>query len=84
MGKYINTNKAGQPLPYEKARGLIEDGASRVNGDKFIDDLVCVVDNGFFYAAAYCYNQREFEEFKRPDGRDKIWLHYPGAKELAQ
>lgn len=35
---------------------------------------VCVVDNGFFQAAALIYNQGEFEAFSIPtDNRPKRW-----------
>jgi len=37
--------------------------------------LVCVIDNGLFDAAGYCYNLREFLEFSNPDDtRPKTWL----------
>ncbi len=35
---------------------------------------ICVVDNGIFEAAAFCYNQREYEEFSLlSDKRNKEW-----------
>ena len=37
--------------------------------------LICVVDNGAFEAAAFCYSAREFEDFTEPsDSRPKEWL----------
>ena len=37
--------------------------------------LICVVDNGPFEAAAYCFSQGEFEAFTLPsDRRTKTWL----------
>lgn len=37
--------------------------------------LVCVVENGPFDAAGYCFNDREFEAFNSPgDNRRKTWL----------
>lgn len=37
--------------------------------------LVCVVENGLFDAAAYCYNEREFKDFCNPnDPRPRTWL----------
>lgn len=42
--------------------------------------LVCVVNNGPFEAAAYCYNEQEFDAFKEPDGRSKVWLLMDRAK----
>lgn len=39
--------------------------------------LICVVKNGFFDAAAFCYNDSEYEAFNEPDGRRKDWLLLP-------
>lgn len=37
--------------------------------------LICVVDNGFFEAAAYCYDDKEYEAFHdKHDVRPKTWL----------
>ena len=41
--------------------------------------FICVVDNGPFEAAAFCYSKREFEEFSSPDSmtrpsRPRTWL----------
>lgn len=39
--------------------------------------LICVVDNGLFEAAAFCYEEKEFEEFAIPspgDWRPRSWL----------
>ena len=45
--------------------------------------LICVVENGLFDAAAYCYNEQEFSAFCRPDDyRPKTWMLMP--KELAE
>ena len=38
------------------------------------DILVCNVDNGFFYAAAVAFSEKEFNEFDKPDGRNKQWF----------
>jgi len=46
--------------------------------------MICVVENPMFDAAAYAYCEQEFEYFKRPDGREKIWLVHPLASELAE
>jgi hypothetical protein len=67
-----------------KAQKLIEDGAKVVNAE-FQPNLVCVVDNGFFEAAGYCFNENEFEAFNSPsDPRPKIWLVHPDAENLAK
>ena len=37
--------------------------------------LICVVSNGPFEAAGYCFSEREFEVFSDPnDDRPKKWL----------
>lgn len=85
MGKYINQNSKGETLGLEKAKELIADGATPITEPKeWQEGLVCVVNNGFFEAAGYCYSPDELEAFKYPDGRSRTWLHYPKAKELAK
>jgi len=45
---------------------------SMIPGDK---ELICVVDNGIFDAAAWCFSEREFDEFtQKSDPRPKRWL----------
>lgn len=86
MGYYINKPKKGvfTDTSYStKVSALIADGATQVTGDEFVPNLICVVNNGPFAAAAYCYNKAEFDEFKRPDGRTKTWLIHPDAIELS-
>jgi len=85
MGYYINKTSTGKELPSSgKAQMLIEDGAEEVL-PMFTENLICVVDNGFFEAAAYCYNEQEFKEFNDPsDNRPKRWLVHPDAKTLAE
>jgi hypothetical protein len=87
MGKYINEDSRGLPIGVTaktKINSLIADGAIKVSSDKFIPNLVCVVDNGAFGAAAYCYNEKEYQDFKYPDGREKTWLQYENAEKLAK
>lgn len=84
MGYYINKNSKGEDLPaHGKVAALMEDGAKSCL-PYFKPNLICVVDNGMFEAAGYCYNEDEFEVFAREDGRDKTWLVHPKAKELAE
>lgn len=41
-------------------------------------DVVCVVDNGMFEAAAFCYSLNEINAFCDPtDFRPKTWLKLP-------
>lgn len=86
MGKYINADSKGKSLgSYYKADALCADGAKRIEEpESFIPNLVCVVDNGPFEAAAYCYDKREFEEFKQSDSRPKQWLIYEHANITAK
>ena len=46
--------------------------------------IQCVVDNGFFGAAGYAYDESEMNQFLSPDGRPKQWLEYIHAKEIAE
>lgn len=79
MGRYIQTdaakNKAeiiceqfnGELVSVERAEQLMSDLESVA--------VVCVVDNGPFEAAAYCYSLDEFHAFSRPeDNRPKKWI----------
>ena len=87
MGYYINEDSRTLPLGVtaeEKIRSLIADGATRVSGDEFIPNLVCVVHNPAFGAAGYCYNETEYQQWKHPDGRRKTWLQYEHAEKLAK
>ena len=90
MGKYINENSKGEALPASgKAKSLLADGAitihpDTITEDNFPDTLVCVVQNPFFDAAGYAFSYKEFEVFKRPDGRPKTWLLYKHAPKLAK
>lgn len=45
--------------------------------------LICVVDNGLFEAAGFCFDAQEFDAFTRPDDyRPKTWLIMP--RDLAE
>jgi hypothetical protein len=45
------------------------------------DGLICVVSNGPFEAAGFCFDEREFREFSDPkDDRPKTWLLMERAK----
>ena len=86
MGQYINEIK-GEHIGTsfdEKRVALKINGAEAINvPEEWQEGLVCVVDNGFFAAAAYCYSKGELEEFKREDGRPKQWFLYKDAKKYA-
>ncbi len=36
--------------------------------------IICVVNNGAFEAAAFCYSEKEFNYFKVPDSRPRTWI----------
>jgi hypothetical protein len=44
------------------------------------DVAVCLVDNGEFTAAGIAFDDRERDQFARPDGRPKKW--YLASREL--
>jgi hypothetical protein len=86
MGKYINSTSKGQmnTSANDKALALIQDGAQVIPQPKeFIPNLVCIIDNGFFGAAGYCYNEGEFKAFTDPtDPRPKKWFIWDKVKEF--
>jgi hypothetical protein len=84
MGYYIET-----PWPKNKAHLICEavPEAKIIPGPESFEQyppdvgLICVVDNGLFEAAAFCYSPREFAEFARSnDFRPKVWLTMPRKK----
>lgn len=85
MGAYINKIN-GKALPMKgKAKFIIDnvDGAIRTSEtDMFSENIVCVVDNGMFEAAAYIYSNSELHAFAESDGRPKTWLSVPNASKL--
>lgn len=87
MGYYINQDSKGSPLTANgKSSQLVADGAIVQETPKYIPEKsVCVISNGIFDAAAYCYCQDEFDEFLNDhSGRPKVFLEYDHAKELAR
>ena len=83
MGYYINQIN-GKDLPAtRKAKSLIENGAIETDST-FKPNLVCVVQNGFFDAAAYIYNERELIDFTDPnDARLRTFLVVENADVLS-
>lgn len=82
MGYHLNQDLNGKPLQARnKAKDLIASGAIPTDST-FKPDLVCVVENGYFDAAAWCYNLEERNAFHNPDGRPKTWLIVPGVEKL--
>jgi hypothetical protein len=86
MGYYIQTAQ-----PKNKAAAIKQDfDAIEVTVDEaefFIKEqmgaVVCVVDNGPFEAAAYCYNLDEFRAFTlSEDDRPKTWLYVENMEKV--
>jgi len=86
MGKYINQiEEIEMGSSYENKIGvLLAFKAKRVNPIEYEPNLVCVVDNGHFAAAAYAYNDSEFKSFMEFDGRPKSWFILPNASKYAK
>ena len=78
MGYYVecsvNKGKAQELVSKCNAK-VVTAGAAKLMVDNPLIGVVCVVDNGPFEAAAYCYSQREYDAFNEPtDRRPKMWL----------
>jgi hypothetical protein len=78
MGKYVNaTSKRSLGASYDdKCEGILDDGGIEVpRPERVVENLVCVVNNGPFAAAAYCFDQRELDCFLlERDKRPKRWF----------
>ncbi len=46
----------------------------KIEYDETDSFVVCLVDNGAFYAVGVAYDKRELAVFKKPDGREKHWF----------
>jgi hypothetical protein len=83
MGLYLEQTFKKERLPHNKAAGLIADGGEFLANGKYngewSPDLVCVVDNGLFTAAAWVYSKQEMEDFQPSlsDRRPRTWVRYP-------
>ena len=78
MGYYIqtpgnNTGKADIICKEYKAKKILRpESWSEIFPN---EGLICVVSNGLFEAAAFCYDEDEFKAFNDPiDTRPKTWL----------
>lgn len=86
MGRYINKTTRGSvgTSATAKCDAIIADGAKEIKAPKeFQPNLVCVVDNGMFGAAAHAYSEREMKCFLQPDGRPKRWFVWDKVEDFA-
>jgi hypothetical protein len=86
MGFYINQDSKGNVLHAKgKVEALIADGAT-LTDPRFKPNLVCVVENLHFDAAAFAYSEeeaREFADTSHGDLRPRTWLVYEHAPTLS-
>lgn len=82
MGYYIQTDDVKNKAQYivDNYGGTIIDDKDALVAVSQGMGVICVVDNGPFEAAAFCYNLPEALEFARPDGRQKTWVVMDKAK----
>jgi hypothetical protein len=76
MGLYLEVDSKGQHLGTKgKADKLIGDGAVEQVHPHYEAFVVCVIDNGPFEAAGFCYSRQEFMNFLQGVGRRPArWL----------
>jgi hypothetical protein len=76
MGLYLERDSKDQSLGHNgKADKLIADGATEQVHPHYEPFVVCVVDNGPFEAAGFCYTRQEFMDFLQGVGRRPArWL----------
>jgi len=88
MGKYVNINSKGSlgRSAGEKCDGILADGGKEIKTPKeWQPNLVCVVDNGHFGAAAHAYSEREMKDFQQPsDTRPKRWFVWDKVEQFAE
>lgn len=88
MGQYINQTQNGVlgTSFVQKCEGLLKLGATEINVPKeFVPNLVCVLDNVLFGAAAFIYNEDELKVFTDPsDERPKRYFIWDKVEEFAK
>jgi len=89
MGQYINEidgKHIGSSFT-EKRNSIknIKDSVEYPGTPKIWEEnIVCIIDNGPFAAAAYIYNESELVAFSDPnDIRTKAWFNVPNAEQYA-
>lgn len=92
MGYYINKNSKGEMLPAQgKAIELLKEAKlvtpQPLHSTEWQENLVCVVENQMFDAAAYVYSVRKMEHFletkRSGDARKYTWIIHEDAKRLS-
>jgi hypothetical protein len=85
MSFFIEKDSKGKELPnWNKEDALVMDGAQEIpKPEVWAPNLVCVVDNGLFKAAAYCADQHDFTRFTQTYDRPTRWFKYLPAAELS-
>ena len=79
MGYYVNPEHGTKESWLAENGRMIPGIATPTPGHH----LVCLVDNGYFTAAAIGYDEREAEAFNSPtDDRPKVWFEVPDDKLL--
>jgi hypothetical protein len=87
MGKYINnTGNGPMGVSYEeKITALVQAGAEEIpTPTEFQENLVCVVNNGMFAAAAHLYEPKEMNRFLQSCGRPKKWFIWDEVAQYAK
>jgi len=85
MGQYIDYIEGVHigTSAEEKVNSLKNNGGVVINTPtEFQENLVCVIDNGWFGAAGHAYDEREMKIFLNNDGRPKVWMIVPNAEKL--
>lgn len=80
MGVYVNPADGSDKVEWLTENAVEEDYGPPESWDARLDEgllPVCLVDNGFFTAAAVIFDEREFIEATRPDARPRIWYLVP-------
>lgn len=88
MGYYVNETQNGYLGTNfeEKCSAFLNVGAVELdNSEIFVQNMICVVDNGLFAAAAYLYNEDEWKKFTNPtDTRKKRFFQWDKAEEYSK
>jgi len=72
INKTSKLNSIGS-LSVEKCNAILEDGAIEiVQPLKWIENIVCVVDNGEYGAAAYVHDKDDFDRCSNPNDRRSL------------